>query len=100
MELLKIIRGFSTKSWIFLFGMLLALWILLFGSDGPYQLERLKQSEQSFLRQKEQLLSEQKNLQSEMKKMETPKYLKHLIRKDLGYVEPNEVIVKFPSSQK
>lgn len=78
---------------------MLFFWLLLFGNQGLYELENLRHLKASFIHQTEALQNEQKELKEELKNLDNPEYLKHLIHKELGYVADDEVIVKFPPKE-
>lgn len=42
---------------------------------------------------------EKQNLETELKWLDDPRYMKHRIHKEMGYVEPGEIIVKFPEKK-
>lgn len=59
-------------------------------------MEYLRGVRQALTQEKAQLTEEQKELKAKLEYLKDPNYQKHLIHKELGYVEEDEVVVQFP----
>lgn len=89
------LKSIPLTTWGLGLGLGLFFWMLVFGRQGLSELERLRQSKLTLQNEEEQLLKEKGKLEEELKRLKNPHYLKHLIHKDLGYVEENELMIKF-----
>ena len=69
-------------------------WFLLFGDQGIYHLNRLAFMKKNLANQKETLKTDIERLSQEKELLRDPKNLEGVIRKELGYVRPGEVIYK------
>ena len=78
---------------------LLTGWYMVFGDQGLLMLKQL-QNTQRHLEQSEQLGHQRlEQLTEEAKLLKDPRYLEPLIRAELGYVKPGEVVYQFSESQ-
>jgi len=71
---------------------LVFLWLLIFGDQGIYQLNRLTMMKKRLLYQNETLTKDIEKLSQEKTLLQDPKNLEPVIRKELGYIKPGEVI--------
>ncbi len=91
---LRFFHSLSVTTWITLLAFILFFWLLAFGHHGLYELEQLLRIKNNLLFEKEALVSEKKALNSELKHLEDPIYLKYLIHKEMGFTQPDEVIIQ------
>ncbi|MBI5300143.1 MAG: septum formation initiator family protein [Deltaproteobacteria bacterium] len=92
---LQIVRSLPLRSWLVIFGAGLFLWFWIFGHNGLVDLEHLIRLQRNYTQQKQSLAEEKEQLEQDLKNMENPRYLKHLIHQELGYVESDEVVIQF-----
>lgn len=76
-------------------------WFLLFGDQGIYHLNKLSLMKNRLATQKETLKSDIERLTQDKEMLKEPKNLEGVIRRELGYVRPGEVIYqeKAPESE-
>ena len=67
-------------------------WFLAFGDQGIYKLRRLFEMKSNLNTKRKVLNDDIDNLIKEQKTLSDPKNLEMVIRKELGYVKPGEVI--------
>ena len=89
------LRSIPLTLWLVLFGLAVFGWFWIFGRHGLYELEQLRRIKAELSEQKIKLDQEKQNLEAELQHLHDPQYLKHLIHKELGYVEEREVVIKF-----
>lgn len=94
--LLQIFHSLPLAAWLAVLAFSVFLWLLVFGHHGLYELERLLRIKNDLISQKEDLQKEKTNLNAELKNLENPVYLKHLIHKEMGFTESDEVIIQLP----
>ena len=75
------------------------LWLLIFGDRGIYQLNKLTLMKKRLLYQKETLTKDIERLTNEKALLQDPKNLEPVIRKELGYIKPGEVIYQEKTSE-
>lgn len=75
------------------------LWALLFGDQGIYQLNKLSLMRRQLAHQRETLKTDAERLTREKTLLEDPKNLEPVIRKELGYIRPGEVIYQEKETQ-
>ena len=68
------------------------LWFLLFGDQGIYQLNKLSRMKDKLANQKDTLKTDIDRLMREKTLLQDPKNLEPVIRRELGYIRPGEVI--------
>ncbi|MBI4124936.1 MAG: septum formation initiator family protein [Deltaproteobacteria bacterium] len=83
------------SAWLVLIGLLTFLWFWIFGSKGLYEMEQLRGLRQELLEEKTKLAVEKEQLETELKYLEDPEYQKHVIRRELGYIEDDEAVIQF-----
>ena len=71
------------------------LWGWTFGEHGLYELEHLLSIKTHLQKQQGDLEKEKTELLAETERLKEPRYVHHLIRKELGYLRPGEVLIKF-----
>lgn len=89
------LKSIPLTTWGLSLGLGLFFWMLVFGRQGLSELERLRQLKLALQNEEQKLVKEKTDLEEELKRLKNPHYLKHLIHKDLGYVEENELLIKF-----
>ena len=94
--LLQVFRSLPLSTWLAVLAFSIFLWLLVFGHHGLYELEYLLRTKKDLISQKEMLQNEKKDLNVEIQNLDNPLYLKHLIHKEMGFTEPDEVIVQLP----
>lgn len=67
-------------------------WFLAFGDQGAYQLRRLIEMKNSLLSQRQTLNDEIDRLTKDKEILSNPRNLEMVIRKELGYTRPGEII--------
>lgn len=92
---LRIVRSLPLTHWLLIAGFGSFLWFWIFGSNGLVELEQRIRLKRNYAAQKESLAVEKEKLEQELKNLENPRYLKHLIHKELGFVEPDEMVIQF-----
>lgn len=90
----KVLSAFSFKTWIAASALILFLWVWIFGQQGLLLLENLRHKKSELLSQQKKFKEEETSLKKELRNLEDPDYLKHLIHKDLGYVQEDEVLIR------
>ena len=86
---------FFIKAGLLVSGFLIFLWFWIFGHQGLYEMEQLRRVRSELMQEKIKVEQDKKNLEAEQKHSTDPQYIKHLIHRELGYIEKNEVMVKF-----
>jgi cell division protein FtsB len=72
----------------------------LFGPSGPSDLLILRSSEQVLTKDRDRLLSENACFRERIARLKSDDaYLQQLIRQELGYVRPGEIVYRFPQSE-
>ena len=89
------LRSIPYTIWLALLGLSIFGWFSIFGKHGLYEMEQLRRIKAELSEQKIKLEKEKQNLEAELQHLHDPEYLKHLIHKELGYVEEREVVIKF-----
>lgn len=77
-------------------GLIIFFWFLIMGDQGIYRLRQLLQLRSNLEQQREQLARELDQKERERQMFEDPKRLEQIIRKELGYIKPGEVIFQEP----
>jgi cell division protein FtsB len=75
------------------------IWLLIFGDQGIYQLNKLTLMKKRLLYQRETLTKDIERLTNEKALLQDPKNLEPVIRKELGYIKPGEVIYQEKESK-
>lgn len=88
-------RALPWTTWLGIFLIGTFFWFWIFGNQGLVELEKLRQAKVDFLAEKENLLKEKESLEAELKRLKDPRHIKHLIHKDLGFVEDGEIMIQF-----
>ena len=83
-------------TWLILLGFVVVGWFWIFGHHGLYEMEQLRKVRSELLDEKENQEEERQKLESELQHLQEPEYVKHLIHKELGYVEEGEMVIQFP----
>ena len=89
------LRSIPLTLWLALLGLGIFGWFSFFGKHGLYEMEQLRRIKAELSEQKIKLEKEKQNLEAELQHLHDREYLKHLIHKELGYVEEREVVIKF-----
>jgi cell division protein FtsB len=89
------VAGWPWTTWIFLLGVGLFVWLWIFGNEGLYELEKLFGVKGRLVQTQAELTREKEELEAERKRLKDPRYLKHLIHKELGFVEKDEAMIQF-----
>ena len=92
---LQIVRSLPPTSWLMILGLGLFIWLGIFGHNGLADLEHLIRLKKNYSTQKEALVEEKEALEQELKNLDNPRYLKHLIHQELGFIESDKVIIQF-----
>ncbi|MDO8527627.1 MAG: septum formation initiator family protein [Deltaproteobacteria bacterium] len=93
----RVFRSLSLRTWLSVLGISLFLWFWIFGHQGLYQLEHLLRAKRGMVLQQKNLVDEKKELEAEIRRLNNPRYQKHLIHKELGFVEKGEVLIQIPN---
>lgn len=75
---------------------LLFCWLLVFGDQGILTWSQLARKKTELANEETRLTQKLKDLETETKRLEDPKYLEPIIRKELGFVRPGETVFQFP----
>lgn len=75
---------------------LLFCWLLVFGDQGILTWRQLAHKKTGLADEEAHLTQKLRDLETETKRLEDPKYLEPIIRKELGFVRPGETIFQFP----
>ena len=97
-----LVRVFSSLPliyWLVLAGCGIFFWILIFGHHGFYEMQKLLSIRHTLGKEKTALVKMQEELTQELKLLDEPAYIKHLIREELGYAAPDEKIILFNKKQ-
>ena len=97
--LTEIFRSLPLATWLCVAALGIFLWFWVCGSHGLIEMEHLIRMKRGLILQQATLGQEKQNLETELKWLDDPRYMKHRIHKEMGYVEPGEIIVKFPERQ-
>jgi cell division protein FtsB len=73
-------------------GVIAFLWFLLFGDQGIYQLNKLSMMKRRLTLQEETLKTDIERLTREKAFLQDPKNLEPVIRKELGFIRPGEIV--------
>lgn len=69
------------------------------GDQGLNRLRHLHQIRMNLIKQRQQLTQEIETKTREKKLLENPKNLEMIIRKELGYIQPGEIIFQEPQDE-
>ena len=75
------------------------LWVLIMGDQGLFRLRRLHDLKDDLLTNRQRLSDEIDAKAHEKQLLEDPKNLEMIIRKELGYIRPGEIIYQEPEKQ-
>lgn len=95
----KILRFFPLRVWLALLGFGIFFWFWVFGRQGLLDLEQLRRGRAELLQEEQNLLKERAQLKQELKLLKDPRYQKHLIHKELGFVEEGEAVIQFRKAE-
>lgn len=70
-------------------------WHIIFGDQGLLTWSKLKLTYKGLNSQERHLITRLRYLKVEAERLDDPEYLEPLIRKELGYVKPNETVYQF-----
>lgn len=73
-------------------GIAVFLWFLLFGDQGIVELNKLSMMNKKLIYQKETLKTNIEKLTRDKASLSDPKNLEPVIRKELGYIRPGEIL--------
>ncbi len=74
-------------------------WFLVMGEQGLYKLRQLHELRDTLEENRQRLAQEIEMKASEKHMLEEPKNLEMIIRKELGYIRPGEMIFQEPEEQ-
>lgn len=77
-------------------GVIVFFWFLIMGDQGLYRLRQLYQLRTTLLGQRHKLARDIEEKDREKRMLEDPKNLEMIIRKELGYIRPGEIIFQEP----
>jgi cell division protein FtsB len=96
------LSSYIRREWLsFVLGLILVLFgVGLFaGRLGPRDLLQLRQHRKLLEEKREDLLARNASLRTSVQKLTSDdRYLEHLIRRELGYTRPNELVYKYADS--
>lgn len=69
-------------------------WFLLFGNQGVYQMRKLISMKHNLILEKEDLNKNISELRGEKEFLEKPENLEMVIRQELGYIKPGEILIQ------
>jgi len=75
------------------------LWMLVMGDQGLFRLGQLHELKSDLLNSRQKISDEIDEKAREKQLLEDPKNLEMIIRKELGYIRPGEVIYQEPEKQ-
>lgn len=87
--LLKIFTPFRLA---IIVGLGIFIWSLIFGDQGIIQLNKLIYMKKQLTDQRENLKEDMGRLTHEKELLNNPKYLEWVIRNELGFIKPGEII--------
>ena len=93
--MVHVFRALPLSRWLILAGLLTFLWFWIFGAQGLYEMEHQRGVRQELTGEKTKLLEEKESLESEMRHLDAPEYQKHIIHRELGYIEDDEAVIQF-----
>lgn len=73
-------------------GLIVFFWVLIMGDQGLNRLRQLHQIRRNMTLQRQLLNQEIEEKNREKKLLEDPENLEMIIRKELGYIQPGEII--------
>lgn len=73
-------------------------WYMVFGDQGLLMLRQLRITQAELLNAEQAGVHRLHQLSEESERLKDPAYLEPIIRRDLGYVKPGEVVYQFPES--
>ena len=73
-------------------GVVIFFWFLIMGEQGLYRLRQLHVLRESLLEARTRVSAEIEAKANEKRMLEDPKNLEMIIRKELGYIRPGEII--------
>lgn len=91
----NIYHALSPSGWAGLVFLLLFGWFWIFGNKGFYELEMLKQQRARLLLEEKEGEKKKRQLEAELERLKDPRYQRHLIHRDLGFIEEDEVMILF-----
>lgn len=97
--LLQIVHAMPWSAWFLLIGLVVFLWFWIFGTKGLYEMEQLRGVRQELTQEKTKLVEEKKQLEQELQYLKDPEYQQYIIRRELGYIKEDEVLIQFPNTK-
>lgn len=73
-------------------GLGIFIWFLIFGDQGIIQLNKLIFMKKQLTGQRENLKKDMERLSHEKELLDNPKHLEWVIRNELGFIKPGEII--------
>jgi cell division protein FtsB len=80
-------------------GLIVFFWFLIMGDQGLYSLRQLHELRDSLLTKRQRLTDDMEKMAKEKEMLEDPKNLEMIIRQELGYIRPGEVIYQEPETK-
>jgi len=80
-------------------GLVIFFWVLIMGDQGLYRLRQLHELRDDLEAGRQRLAHEIEAKASEKRMLEDPKNLEMIIRKELGYIRPGEIIFQEPEKK-
>jgi len=77
-------------------GLIVFFWFLIMGDQGLYRLRQLYELRDTLKMKRQTLSGELENKTKEKEMLEDPKNLEMIIRQELGYIRPGEMIYQEP----
>lgn len=78
--------------WVMMFLFVAFCWFAVFGNQGLYTFYSLHDTHQNLIAENNALQARLEELRREEKGLHDPRYLETVIRQELGYIRPGEVV--------
>ena len=73
-------------------GIIVFLWLLIMGDQGFYRLSQLYGVRANLTQERHRMAEDIERKQREKRRLEDPANLETIIRKELGYIKPGEIV--------
>lgn len=78
--------------WILMLLFLAFCWFVVFGNQGLYTYYSLRNTHENLISESKDMLARLEDLRREEKLLHDPLYIETIIRQELGYIRPGEVV--------
>lgn len=86
------LREINPIQWVMMAAFLLFCWFVIFGNQGLYTYYSLTSTKNALIAESQELKLRADQLRREEKLLHDPRYLETIIRQEMGYIRPGEIV--------